>query len=100
MGWNKIKNLIYGPLLPVVALVTPLVFKGANGADVTPGGNPTDEGEVTMIFWGAYDVQVSLDWQHHYEEKIMKELEEKGVVFLDACKDFFGERSTRRGTPC
>jgi len=92
LGWNEMKKLIVGPLFPVVVLVTLLVFKGANGADVSPGGNSTDEGAVTMIFWGAYDVQVSLDWQHHYEEKIMKELQEKGVVFLDACKDFFGER--------
>ena len=86
------KKSSFWTLFPVVVLLTLFVLKGVNGADVTAGGNPVGEGEVTMIFWGAYDVQVSLDWQHHYEEKIMKEMQEKGVVFLDACKDFFGER--------
>ena len=86
-----IKKVFWSRLL-LASVIALIVFKSAHGADVTPGENVKYEGDVTMIFWGAYDVQVSLDWQHHYEEKIMKEMEEKGVVFLDACKDFFGEK--------
>ena len=82
----------FWPRLLIVVVVVLIVFKGAHGADVAPGENVKYEGDVTMVFWGAYDVQDSVDWQRHYEGKIMRELEEKGMVFLDACKDFFGEK--------
>ena len=48
-------------------------------------------GNITMIYWGAYDVEESIQWQQFYEAKVAEDMQQRGIVFLDACKDYFGE---------
>ena len=46
---------------------------------------------VTMIYWGAYDVEGSIKWQQVYETKVMEDMQQRGIIFLDACKDYWRE---------
>ena len=48
-------------------------------------------GNITMIYWGAYDVEESIQWQQFYEAQVAEDMQQRGIVFLDACKDYFGE---------